>query len=413
VAADGLNVWLYGTRIARIDANRGRLRLTYTEEALARYPPGSPLLSLSLPVRAERYPQGVVRGFLDGLLLEGDARRRVARQVGVAADDTYGLISALGRDCAGAVVIQSASDPEPPPPTVLGAEPLDGAALTDLVGNLESAPLGVSGRVRVSLAGMQDKLLLTRLPDGSWGRPVDGTPSTHILKPEIAAYPDTAANEAFCMRLARELGLEAAYVETTEVGGRKVLIVERYDRRVDDDGTVHRIHQEDFCQATGTPPSKKYEEDGGPSLARIAGIVGQAASTDSLERLLRTATLNVVVGNGDAHAKNFSLLHDEDGRLRLAPAYDVMSTMVYGDRRLAMYIDSLQRTERVTLDRLVAEGASWGMSRGRATNLIHEVVDRLPEAVETASSQTPEMPARFLALMNEQIARLRGADDQG
>jgi serine/threonine-protein kinase HipA len=411
VPADELDVWLYGTRVARIESDRGRPRLTYTQEALQRYSPGTPLLSLALPVRTERYPQGVVRGFLDGLLLEGEARRRVARQVGVAADDTYGLIKALGRDCAGAVVIQPAEDREPPAPTTLGAERLDESALARLVGDLESAPLGVGGRVRVSLAGVQDKLLLTRLPDGSWGRPVVGTPSTHILKPEIAAYPDTVANEAFCMRIASALGLEAAHVETAQVGGWRLLVVQRYDRRVDDDGTVHRIHQEDFCQATGTPPSRKYQEDGGPSLVRIAGILGQAATADSLDRLLRAVTLNVVVGNGDAHAKNFSLLHEEDGRLRLAPAYDVMSTTVYGDQRLAMYVDSLQRTERVTVHRLVAEGSSWGMSRRRATEVISDLLDRFPDALKTATLQTPDMPARFLSVIHEQIEQLKGADD--
>lgn len=409
--ADELDVWLYGTKIARIDSDRGRPRLTYTQEAMQRYSPGTPLLSLSLPVRTERYPQGVVRSFLDGLLLEGDARRRVAREVGVAADDTYGLIKELGRDCAGAVVIQPAENPEPPAPTTLGAERVDESALAELVGNLEAAPLGVGGRVRVSLAGVQDKLLLTRLPDGSWGRPVEGTPSTHILKPEIAAYPDTVANEAFCMRLASALGLEAAHVETAEVGGRKLLVVQRYDRRVDDDGTVHRIHQEDFCQVTGTPPSKKYQEDGGPSLVRIAGILSHAATADSLERLLRSVTLNVVVGNGDAHAKNFSLLHEEDGRLLLAPAYDVMSTTVYGDQRLAMYVDTLQRTERVTAHRLVAEGSSWGMSRGRAAEVISELLDRLPDAVDRAWLQTPDMPARFISVIHEQIERLGQPDD--
>jgi serine/threonine-protein kinase HipA len=408
VAGEELDVWLYGIRVARIDEDRRRPRLTYTEEALAEYAAGTPLLSLSLPVRRERYPQGVVRGFLDGLLLEGDARRRAAREVGVAADDTFAMIRALGRDCAGAVVIQPAGESSPPPATTLRAARLDGDELIELVANLESAPLGVSGRVRVSLAGVQDKLVLTRLPDGAWGRPVDGTPSTHILKPEVAAYPDTVANEAFCMRLVEALGLEAATVETTEIGGRRVLVVERYDRIVDPDGAVHRVHQEDFCQATDTPPSKKYQEDGGPSLRRIGSVVAQAADVGSLERLLRAVTLNAVVGNGDAHAKNFSLLHERDGRLRLAPVYDLMSTLVYGDQRLAMTIDSVQRTDRVTVERIGEEASTWGISRNRAREVIEEILTALPGAVEDAWHQTPDMPARFVATVHEQIERLGG-----
>jgi len=194
--AEELAVWLYGSCVATIASERRRPRLTYTDEARGLYAPGIPLLSLSLPIRGERYPQGIVRPFLDGLLPEGESRRVIARAAGVDTDDTHGLIKALGRDCAGAIVIQPMEESAPPPSTTLTAEPLDDEELADLAGNLTSAPLGADGRVRVSLAGVQEKLLLTRMPDGTWGRPVAGTPSAHILKPEIAAHPNTVENEA-------------------------------------------------------------------------------------------------------------------------------------------------------------------------------------------------------------------------
>jgi serine/threonine-protein kinase HipA len=152
------------------------------------------------------------------------------------------LIKAFGRDCAGAIVVQLMEESAPPPSTTLTAEPLSDEELADLVRNLRRAPLGAGGRVRISLAGVQEKLLLTWMPDGTWGRPVDGTPSAHILKPEIAAYRNTVKNEAFCMRIAQHLGLQVANVETTEVAGRKLIVVERYDRLVQPDGTVERIH---------------------------------------------------------------------------------------------------------------------------------------------------------------------------
>jgi serine/threonine-protein kinase HipA len=241
---------------------------------------------LPLPLTAQRYPHGIVRAFLDGLLPEGAARQAIARDFGVRADDTYGLIRAVGRDCAGALVIQPDDEPAPSRPTTLSAEPLTEAEIADLVANLRSAPLGAGGRVRISLAGVQEKLLLTRMPDGKWGRPVDGTPSTHILKPEIATLQGTAENEAFCMRLAKYLSLSAAAVETTLVNGRKLIIVQRYDRVIHRDGSVQRLHQEDFCQATGVLPDKKYQEDGGPSLARIAGILQAVAPATDVEALL-------------------------------------------------------------------------------------------------------------------------------
>jgi serine/threonine-protein kinase HipA len=149
---DTLAVWLYGNHVAIIDQERRRPRLEYTDTALARYPLGTPLLSLSLPVRKERFSQGAVRPFLDGLLPEGESRKAIA-------------------------------------PTTTTAKTLDSEEIEALVRDLRSAPLGVGGRVRISLAGVQEKFALARMPDGRWGRPVDGTPSTHILKPEITSFP--------------------------------------------------------------------------------------------------------------------------------------------------------------------------------------------------------------------------------
>jgi len=407
--ADELAVWLYGERVATIDRKRGRPRLAYTEQALGRYDLGTPLLSLSLPLATERYTQGVTRPFLDGLLPEGEPRKAIARDLGLRADDTYGLIEALGRDCAGALVIQPLEDPRPPVPTTTSAERLSPEELEALVRDLRSAPLGAGGRVRVSLAGVQEKLLLTRMPDGSWGRPVDGTPSTHILKPEIAAYPHTVENEALCMRTAKHLGLEVAAVETTEIAGRKLIVVERYDRAVDGSGAVERIHQEDFCQATGTPPDTKYEEDGGPSLRRVAGIVQSVATPGSLERLAQAIALNVVLGNGDAHAKNLSLLHLASGGLTLTPLYDLMCTLHYGDDRLAMYVDSVQRTDRVAAPRIVNEIVRWGMSPGRAAEIVSDILDRAPAAIAAAREETGGVPDDLVATIEQRLAQLRAS----
>ncbi len=401
---DELAVWLNGVRVAVIER---RLRMAYTKDALDQFAPGVPVLSLSLPLTAKPYPQGVVRAFLEGLLPEGDSRNAIAAALDLKARDTYGLIRALGRDCAGALVIQPADEPAPSQPTTLTAERLSDEDVAELVANLRNAPLGVDKRVRVSLAGVQEKLLLTRMPDGAWGRPVDGTPSTHILKPEIAAYPNTVENEAFCMRIAKHLGLDVAPVETTAAARRKLIVVERYDRLVHSDGSVERLHQEDFCQASGLPPERKYEEDGGPSLRKIADIVQAAAAPDSIETLLRAVTLNILIGNGDAHAKNFSLLHEPSGALRLAPLYDLMSTLHYGDDRLAMYIDNVHRTDRVTADRIVNEAARWGLARRRAAEIVEDLVDRMPDAVETARAETDGLPDDLPRVIESQLARVR------
>ncbi len=406
--AEELAVWLYGKRVALVERDkRGRPTLRYTDEAFENYPLGTPLLSLALPLAQQRYAQGVTRAFLDGLLPEGESRTAIANVVRVDRDDTFGLIKALGRDCAGAIVIQPAEEPAPPLASTLRSEPLDDSGLEQLVANLRSAPLGVSGRVRVSLAGIQEKLLLTRRPDGSWGRPIDGTPSTHILKPEIAAYPNTVENEAFCMRFARYLDVPTAPVETTVVGRRALIVVERYDRILHRDGTVTRIHQEDFCQVTMVPPQRKYEEDGGPSLRRIADILQTAVGPESLEGLLQAVTINVLVGNCDAHGKNLSLLHEPPGTLRLAPLYDMICTLVYNDDRLAMNVDGVQRTNRVTTERIINEAKAWGLSRHRAQEVITRLLDTAMDAVEAARDETPGVPDAVVDVVRSQLQRLR------
>lgn len=403
-----LAVWLYGVKVAVVERERRRMRLYYTPQALETFPTGTPLLSVLIPLNDRRFPNGAVRTLLDGLLPEGQMRLTIAAELNLRADDTFGLARELGRDCAGALVIQPDDAPAPPSAMTSNAEPLSEDDLARLVANLRDAPLGVDDRVRISLAGVQEKLLLTRLPDGGWGRPVDGTPSTHILKPEIRGYPQTVENEAFCMRLAKHLGLPVADVATIAPDGRKLIVVARYDRIIGTGGEVERVHQEDFCQATGTLPQRKYEEDGGPSLRKIAALLA-TVERGALTTLLSAVTLNTLIGNGDAHAKNFSLLHDRSGALRLAPLYDLLSTFVYGDRRLAMRIDTVQRTDRVTGERILNEAVSWGMSRTTAAATVSDLLARLPAAVEQATAETPGVPDDLLRMIDAQSERLRAA----
>ncbi len=404
--ADELSVWLYGERVATVTQSRNRLRLQYTSEALGKYELGTPLLSIGLPLADIYFPPARTRAFLDGLLPEEDQRRAIADQLDLRAADTFGLIGALGRDCAGAVIIQPSDEVPAASASTLSAAPLTNAQVGEKVANLRRAPLGVTRRVRISLAGVQEKLLLTQMPDGTWGEPIDGTPSTHIIKPEIRDYPNTVENEAFCMRVARNLGLTTASIETSEFAGRKVIIVERYDRIVDDKGNVERIHQEDFCQVVSAPPKKKYQENGGPSLRRIATVLRESAKPDSLSRLLQATFVNVMLGNGDAHAKNFSLLHHRDGSIELTPLYDVMSTLYYEDGDLAMYVDNVHKTRKVANERLVQEAESWGMRREAIEVILDELVERAGDAIDAASKETMGLPPEISAIAKSQLAQL-------
>jgi serine/threonine-protein kinase HipA len=403
-----LALWLYGDRVATVAREPGnRIRLRYTPEALAKYELGTPLLSIGLPLTEIPSPNAKTRSFLDGLLPEGEPRRAIAEQLDLNANDTFGLIRSLGLDCAGAIVIQPSDRPPPRQPTTTTALPLDDQEIAKRVANLKSAPLGLTDRVRISLAGVQEKLLLTRMPDGSWGEPVDGTPSTHLLKPEIRDFPETVENEAFCMRLARNLGIQTATIETVEYGGRKLLVVERFDRTVTALGDVERIHQEDFCQVLSLSPKTKYQSEGGPSLKQIATVLRQFASPDSLSRLLKAAFVNVLVGNGDAHGKNFSVLYQRDGRIELTPLYDTLSTAYYVDGDLSMFINNVRKMAKITGERLVNEAVSWGMREESARMTISELSGRVPEALEAALEATPGLPAAIANIVATQRRQLK------
>ncbi len=228
-------------------------------------------LSVSLPLREERFKRQECRPFFAGLLPEETSRKLVAKAFGVREKNDFALLEKIGAECAGAVSLLQ-----------VGEKPITGAAHyreisePELAGKLAAAqrhPLLVGEhRVRLSLAGAQSKMAVL-IREGRYFLPLDGSPSTHILKPQSPHYDGLVENEHFCMSLAAEVGLTAASVETREIGGQKFLQVERYDRRTDAAGAIRRIHQEDFCQALAMPPEWKYQQEGGPSLKQCFELV--------------------------------------------------------------------------------------------------------------------------------------------
>lgn len=306
------------------------------------YEPGTtPGISLSLPVQAEPFSSSESRPFFDALVPEGSLRDVLAGELRVSANDTFALLGKLGRDCAGALqIVESVKQSEAP-----DVEWLDDAALAALIVELPRRPLGVStdGRVRLSLAGAQSKAVLVRDGSGRFGRPLNGMASTHILKPEPANadYAGIAQNEYFCMRLAKNLGMDVADVDLISVADRPCLVVRRFDRE-EVAGVVKRIHQEDLCQAIGIGPGFKYAapDRSRPSFKDIRAILddhGRRPGADRL-RAADAAVLNFVIGNADAHGKNISFVHEPDGRVRLAPLYDLVCTAAWPDVDTALAI---------------------------------------------------------------------------
>ena len=342
-----LDVYLSQDHVGKLyRPGSGRLAFEY-DQSVVETSLGQPILSTSLPVQAGRFPNGQTRPFFEGLLPEGSVREQVARERKISVQNSFGLLAELGSECAGAVIVIPEDQP---------LAPTDGTAvrwltdeeLADALNNLPLHPLGGGTDVRVSLGGVQEKLVVTRAPSGRFGQPLGGAPSTHIIKPSGAAWTDIATNEAFCLRVAHGCGLSAATSEIATIGETSCLIVQRFDRTLADDLHIARLHQEDFCQALGVLPSSKYESEGGPSIAAITEVLRNlsAAPAADVNAFLDAVVLNFLMGNSDAHGKNFALLHQAnpaDG-VRLAPLYDIVSTAVYDvTPNMAMSIGGLEQ----------------------------------------------------------------------
>ncbi len=335
-----LSVW-WGTSLVgdlSIDEH-GEMGFAYSEAWLA--DAARPALSHSLPKQAEPFDRREARPFFAGLLPEETQRDGVARILGLSKGNDFALLNALGGDVAGALTLWPEGEIPHTYDGRTARDPLADNALVELLDILPKRPLlaGEKG-IRVSLAGAQSKLPVV-LVDGRVALPAPDQPSTHIIKPAIDRLPHTTENEAFAMRLAAAMGLSVAPVELRRVGGRSYLLVTRNDREADAKGAVRRLHQEDFCQALGIAPEKKYSAEGGPTFKQGFQLVRDVAPTPAPEvlKLLDAALFNLIVGNADAHGKNYSLLYRDDGAI-LAPLYDLMCTAAYPDvsPKLAMKI---------------------------------------------------------------------------
>jgi serine/threonine-protein kinase HipA len=300
-------------------------------------------LSLSLPLRGEPYEDDAARPFFANLLPEGEIRALIARQFRLSEQNVFALLEKIGGECAGAVSIL----PGGAKPVVRsGYRELDEEGLHKVLAELPRRPLlaGEKG-IRLSLAGAQNKLPVFIDDKKKICIATGNSPSTHILKPPIPRIEESVENEAFCMELASRFGLPVADALIRK-NQDTILVVSRYDREKNNDGTILRLHQEDFCQALGILPEQKYESEGGPSLEKCFTLLKEHSIRPAADQraLLGWTIFNVLIGNADAHAKNLSILFTDKGP-RLAPFYDLLSTQVYPNlaEKLAMKIGGENR----------------------------------------------------------------------
>lgn len=324
-----LNVWWNGTLVGRLDQTKGgTLKFTYDQDWLGRDKASS--LSLSLPKRVLTFKEKECRPFFGGLLPEEEQRRRAAAALGVSASNDFALLEGLGEDVAGAIELLPPEISPPRDGVNVQTHPLTDEELVAVINKLPMRPLlaGEEG-LRLSLAGAQAKLPVV-LVDRDVALPLPGQPTTHILKPPIPQYQGSTENEALVMKLARAIRLDVAEVEPRIVGNKSFLLVTRYDRRWQAGGPIERLHQEDFYQALGILSHRKYAKEGGPAFKECFGLIRTASTMPGRDvlTLIDAALFNLIVGNADAHGKNFSILYRTE-QTRLAPLYDLLSTAHY------------------------------------------------------------------------------------
>ncbi len=337
-------------------------------------------LSQSLPLRSQTYTHHECRGFFAGILPEGENRKIIARNLGVSAGNDFSLLDQVGGECAGAVTFMKPGSK--PTPLESQYRKLSDKELIGIINDLPMRPL-LAGRegIRLSLAGAQDKLAVYLKGEDIY-LPMGNAPSTHILKPAIERYAGIVENEAYCMKLAKAIGLNVAEVEIRTAGNKKFLLVERYDRIITEDASMplKRIHQEDFCQALGIAPERKYQLEGGVSIKQCFDLLRAVSTTPlpDLRAMLDAVIFNFLICNHDAHGKNFSLLYpkgDEGFDVRLSPLYDLICTSTYPDldKNMAMSIGGKFKSEKVDLSHFEAMADETGLGRALVKARVKEV----------------------------------------
>ena len=375
-------------------------------------------VSLSLPLREDAWRGEPVIAVFENLLPDSaDLRRRVAEKVGAAGYDAYSLLAAIGRDCVGALQFIAGDATAPEATTNIAGEQVDDEAIEMLLKSLAQAPLGLTrdDDFRISIAGAQEKTALLRI-DGQWIKPHGTTPTTHLFKTQIGKLPNgidfsnSVENEFYCLRLLKHLGLLVNRAEIMTFGQTRALVIERFDR-VWSDGRLIRLPQEDCCQALSVPPSRKYQNEGGPGMLAIANLLkGADSPADDHRTLFQAQLVFWLIGATDGHAKNFSIFLHPGGGYALTPLYDVLSAQPNVDARqlerkqmkLAMSVGKNHhyRIDEIQSRHFFQTGEAAGLSRSLVRNAAEDVAACMDAAL---ASLEAELPADFPQGLHDSI----------
>ena len=367
-------------------------------------------VSLSLPLRKQAYSGAPVIAVFDNLLPDNDdLRRKIAARARAEGTDAYSLLSAIGRDCVGALQFLP-PDMEPGPAGVVDGDPINNKEIAAIIGNLAVTPLGLTedASFRISIAGAQEKTALL-YRDGKWYKPRGTTATTHIFKPSIGRLSNgvdlthSSENEYFCLKTIAALGMKAAKPRLAAFGGRSVLIVERFDRRWTADGRLLRLPQEDCCQALSIAPTQKYQEDGGPGIVQILQLLRGSDEPEADQRTFMKANIVFwLMGATDGHAKNFSVFLRPGGRFQLAPLYDVISAqrsvdskrILWKNFRLAMSFGTKPHYafRQIAPRHFFQTAERAGIGKQVVPSILDELLKEVPAAIDGVIE---ELPAKF------------------
>lgn len=388
----------------------GKFRFEY-DPTYAAKPTGIPL-SYSMPLTQRTHGTRAIASWMWGLLPDNEVTlSHWAQRYRVSARNPFALLANMGEDCPGAVQLA------PPGFDFAGRGGIQWIAAGNLVERIRALIEDpAAGRLagdtgQFSLAGAQAKTALYRT-GRKWGVPRGHTPTTHILKPEAGQFTGLAANEHFCLELARAAGLPAVRSEVQVIGGIPTIIVERFDRYRDRrDGLVKRIHQEDCCQALGIPPSRKYQSQGGPGIHELMDLLRFSKAPDvDRDRFMRAQAFNFVIAGTDAHAKNYAVLYEPGGAFRLVPLYDLVSFLPYHRQRtqltLAMNVAGRKAIDEIRLCHWEREADRSGYPAERAAAYVTELTKKLPDLAATVRAACHEVGLRHAVLdqLVDQIA---------
>jgi serine/threonine-protein kinase HipA len=359
-------------------------------------------ISITMPLRSERIASDTFLPWAANLLPESEQLRTLGQILGMARSDVIGLLSAIGGDTAGALAIG-----QPGRTSSVQWRPVGKPEeLEKVIEDLPNKPflVGEEG-VSMSLAGVQSKLAVAVDPDGRICIPMNGSPSTHILKPDSPRLSGSVQNEAFCLTLARRMKIPTPNVTTGRAGKRTYLLVNRYDRS-DVGGRWRRLHQEDYCQALGTPPSAKYESNRtgihGPTLKDMFDITRRHMPPTDILRLLDMVTVHVLTCNTDAHAKNYSIMIRAGGA-SLAPMYDVMCGEVWEHvtKNFAHKIGGESRGDHLKRTHWQRFARECGLNPSQVIDRVAALAKSAITEAEAAASEVAVMPAGHHVILDQ------------